>query len=263
MKKLSMVLWLSLIIDLIAIGGFFYYLQPQQATLNGLDYQEQEALKELYPIAKLIAIAIAIQMVSVLLLFVHKKLALFLAMLSGFMTLPLGFVYIIGFLFSYNNCRFDGFPLFKLVNKKQLSPYLHFRQERFYIITVLLGVAAIIQLSAEVSMGNIGFVVPIGKVLASAAIVFAFNGIRLAFRPVLGIYGNQLVITPSAFSKTYQVDCKQVLMKKKGEKTISFVIQTNSLKEVVNINRNLIEIVDAYAGVDEIEKKLTQQGAIE
>ncbi|KOY60134.1 hypothetical protein AM629_21090 [Photorhabdus heterorhabditis] len=263
MKKLSIVLWLGLIINLIVIGGFFYYLQLQQTAQNSLSYQGQEVLKELYPIAKLIAIAIAIQMVSVLLLFIHKKLALFLAMLSGFITLPLGFVYIIGFLFSYNNLRFSGFPLFKWVNKKQLSPYLHFRQERFYIIAVLLGVAAIIQLSAEVSMGYTGYEASMGKVLASAAIVSAFNGIRLAFRPVLGIYDNQLVITPSAFSKTYQVGCDQVLMKEKGKNIISFVIHTDSLKEVVNINRNLIEIVDAYAGIDEIEKRLIQQEAIE
>ncbi|MCC8457438.1 hypothetical protein [Photorhabdus aegyptia] len=263
MKKLNMVLWLGLIIDLIAIGGFFYYLQLQQASPNGLDYQEQEALKEFYPIAQLIAIAIAIQMVSVLFLFVHKKLALFLAMLSGLITLPLGCVYIIGFLMSYNNLRFAELPLFNSVNKKQLSPYLHFRQERFYIVAVILGVAAIIQLSAEVSMGYIGYEAPMGKVLAGAAIVSAFNGIRLAFRPVLGIYGNQLVITPSAFSKTYQVGCEQVIMKEKGKNIISFVIQTNSLKEIVNINRNLIEIVDAYAGVDEIKKRLTKQEAIE
>ncbi|WP_131817626.1 hypothetical protein, partial [Photorhabdus australis] len=77
MKKLSIVLWLGLIIDLLFIGGFFYYAQLQQTDLNSLTYQDQEALKEFYPIAKLVAIAIAIQMVSVLLLFVHKKLALF------------------------------------------------------------------------------------------------------------------------------------------------------------------------------------------
>ncbi|EQB98428.1 hypothetical protein [Photorhabdus temperata] len=69
MKKLSIVFWLGLIIDLIAIVGFFYYVQLQQTALDSLTYQDQEALKEFYPIAKLIVIAIAIQMVSVLLLF--------------------------------------------------------------------------------------------------------------------------------------------------------------------------------------------------
>ncbi|EYU14886.1 hypothetical protein [Photorhabdus aegyptia] len=254
MKKLSIILWLGLIIDLIAIGGFFYYLQLQQATQNGLNYQDQETLKELYPIAQLIAIAIAIQMVSVLFLFVHKKLALFLAMLSGLITLPLGCVYIIGFLMSYNNLRFAELPLFNSVNKKQLSPCLHFRQERFYIVAVILGVAAVVQFSITASMAIL---------LVVAAIVSAFNGIRLTNRPVLGIYGDQLVITPSLFSKTYQVGCEQVAMKKKGEKTISFIIQTDSLKETVNIKRDLIRTTDDHADIEEIEKKLTQQGAIE
>ncbi|OWO78850.1 hypothetical protein B5C26_22980 [Photorhabdus luminescens] len=257
MKKLSIILWLGLIIDLIAIGGLFYYLQLQQATPNGLDYQEQEAFKELYPIAKVIAIAIAIQAVSVLLLFVHKKLALFLAMLSGFITLPVGCVYIIGFLMSYNNLRFAELPLFNSVNKKQLSPYLHFRQERFYIVAVILGVAAVVQFSI------FSITASMGVLLVVAAIVSAVNGIRLTNRPVLGIYGDQLVITPSLFSKTYQVSCEQVAMKKKGEKTISFIIQTHSLKETVNIKRDLIRTTDDHADIEEIEKKLTQQGAIE
>ncbi|MFD0707519.1 hypothetical protein [Photorhabdus akhurstii] len=254
MKKLSMVMWLGLIINLIAVGGFFYYLQLQQASPNGLDYQEQEALKEFYPIAQLIAIAIAIQMVSVLFLFVHKKLALFLAMLSGLITLPLGCVYIIGFLMSYNNLRFAELPLFNSVNTKQLSPYLHFRQERFYIVAVILGVAAVVQFSITASMAIL---------LVVAAIVSAFNGIRLTNRPVLGIYGDQLVITPSLFSKTYQVGCEQVAMKKKGEKTISFIIQTDSLKETVNIKRDLIRTTDDHADIKEIEKKLTKPEAIE
>ncbi|ETS30721.1 hypothetical protein BB987_01300 [Photorhabdus temperata] len=202
MKKLSMVLWLGLIIDLIAIGGFFYYLQLQQATPNGLDYQEQEAFKELYPITQLIAIAIAIQVVSVLLFFVHKKLALFLAMLSGFIMLPVGCVYIIGFLMSYNKLRFAELQLFNSANKKQLSPYLHFRQERFYIVAVILGVAAVVQFSI------FSITASMGVLLVVAAIVSAVNGILLAFRPVLGIYENQLVITPSIFSKTYQLDYK-------------------------------------------------------
>ncbi|MBS9435506.1 hypothetical protein [Photorhabdus hainanensis] len=254
MKKLSMVMWLGLIINLIAVGGFFYYLQLQQASPNGLDYQEQEALKEFYPIAQLIAIAIAIQMVSVLFLFVHKKLALFLAMLSGLVTLPLGCVYIIGFLMSYNNLRFAELPLFNSVNTKQLSPYLHFRQERFYIVAVILGVAAVVQFSITASMAIL---------LVVAAIVSAFNGIRLTNRPVLGIYGDQLVITPSLFSKTYQVGCEQVAMEKKGEKTISFIIQTDSLKETVNIKRDLIRTTDDHADIEEIEKRLIKQEAIE
>ncbi|NHB94663.1 hypothetical protein [Photorhabdus cinerea] len=252
MKKLSIVLWLGLIIDLIAIGGFFYYLQLQQTALDSLTYQDQEALKEFYPIAKLIVIAIAIQIVSVLLLFVHKKLALFLAMLSGCITLPLGCMYVIGFLMSYNNFRFAELQTFDSVNRKQLSPYLCFRQERFYITTVILGVAAVVQFSITASMGIL---------LVVAAIASAFNGIRLTNRPVLGIYGDQLVITPSLFSKTYQVSSKQVTMKRKGKNTISFIIQTDSLKETVNIKLNLIKTTDDV-GVEEIEKKLTKQGSL-
>ncbi|KOY60520.1 hypothetical protein AM629_18835 [Photorhabdus heterorhabditis] len=256
MKKLSIVLWLGLIIDLLFIGGFFYYVQLQQTDLNSLTYQDQEALKEFYPIAKLAAIAIAIQIVSVLLLFVHKNLALFLAMLSGCITLPLGCMYIIGFLMSYNNFRFAELQTFNSVNRKQLSSYLCFRQERFYITTVILGVAAFFQFSISTS--------PMWILLVVAAIASAFNGIRLTNRPVLGIYGDQLVITPSPFSKTYQVSSKQVTMKKKGKNTISFLIQTDSLKETVKIKRNLIKTTDD-AGIDEIEeieKKLTKQGSL-
>ncbi len=174
-------------------------------------------------------------------------------MLSGCITLPLGCMYVIGFLMSYNNFRFAELQTFNSVNRKQLSPYLCFRQERFYITTVILGVAAVVQFSITASMGIL---------LVVAAIASAFNGIRLTNRPVLGIYGDQLVITPSLFSKTYQVNSKQVTMKKKGENTISLIIQTDSLKETVNIKRNLIKTTDD-AGIDEIEKKLTKQGAIE
>ncbi|KAA1183149.1 hypothetical protein [Photorhabdus heterorhabditis] len=255
MKKLSITIWLGLIINLIFLWVIFYCAQLWQTTPDSLTNEEKTIFEMFSVITMPMAISIGMQAISVLLLFFHRKLALFLAVLSSFITLPWGLVYIIGFIFSYNNFRFAEFQLFNLENRKQLSFYVSFRSGYFYLMAGVLTLLGIFQLIMGVSMGGM---------LIGVAIVSLFNGIRLTNRPVLGIYGDQLVITPSPFSKTYQVSSKQVTMKKKGKNTISFLIQTDSLKETVKIKRNLIKTTDD-AGIDEIEeieKKLTKQGSL-
>ncbi|MBS9444248.1 hypothetical protein [Photorhabdus heterorhabditis] len=254
MKKLSITIWLGLIINLIFLWVIFYCAQLWQTTPDSLTNEEKTIFEMFSVITMPMAISIGMQAISVLLLFFHRKLALFLAVLSSFITLPWGLVYIIGFIFSYNNFRFAEFQLFNLENRKQLSFYVSFRSGYFYLMAGVLTLLGIFQLIMGVSMGGM---------LIGVAIVSLFNGIRLTNRPVLGIYQDQLIITPSRFSQTYQVSCDQVTIKKKNRRVIHFVFHMNSSEEVVDISRNLIaRDNDSIEGIDEIEKKLTEQGSL-
>lgn len=102
MEKRHIAVWIGLALNLIFLGIISYIPSALEPYRDELDYQMQQLIEVLPYVKILMTGGMAAQLASLAFLRNQPKLGLVLAMIGGIIFIPLGFIFIVGYLYDYN-----------------------------------------------------------------------------------------------------------------------------------------------------------------
>nr|WP_282558899.1 hypothetical protein [Providencia alcalifaciens] len=233
MKYLSVTLGFGLFLNVLFVLFIWQFsaLFPTHSDMygTGLSYVERETISILSALLQPFCIAIIVQVFSVLILFKFPKLGLTLAILSAIIMLPLSFVFIVGYLYSYENS----------VNRV-LTPYnstqdpdirILFRTNQIKATSAFMVVAGIICLF-------IGF--NLGGLLLIVGIVRLCNAVRLNNKFIIGLYNDNLILTPNAYANTYLIPLNTVSVIENGFSSLELSVSLPELNKKFTVKKDLL-----------------------
>ncbi|HHR5880703.1 TPA: hypothetical protein ACS7XF_000616 [Providencia alcalifaciens] len=233
MKYLSVTLWFGLFLNVLFVLFIWQFsaLFPTHSDMygTGLSYAERETISILSALLQPFSIAIIVQVFSVLILFKFPKLGLTLSILSAIIMLPLSFVFIVGYLYSYENRVNRALTLYN--NTQDPDIRILFRTNQIKATSVFMIVAGIICLF-------IGF--NLGGLLLIVGIVRLCNAIRLNNKFIIGLYNDNLILTPNAYANTYLIPLSVVSVIENGFSTLELSVSLPELNKKFTIKKDLL-----------------------
>lgn len=245
MKYLSVTLWFGLFLNVLFVLLIWQFsaLFPTHSEMygTGLSYAERETIRILSTLLQPFSITIIIQMFSVLILFKFPKLGLILSILSAIIMLPLSFVFIVGYLYSYEN----------RVNRA-LTPYnntqapdirILFRTNQIKAMSAFMVVAGIICLFIGVNLGGLLLIV---------GFVHLCNGVRLNNKFIIGLYNDNLILTPNAYANTYLIPLNAVSVIENGFSSLELSVSMPELNKKFTVKKDLLAGEDSSQVLEKI-----------
>ncbi|ELY3086190.1 hypothetical protein SME02_003218 [Klebsiella aerogenes] len=203
---------LTLIGIIINLAMFLLVLNEVNSLSDYYGYDRTlRLIKDL--VTTLIPLAIVAQVVSVLLLPKAPRVGIVFAYLGGITMVPIGLVFLIGYLFSYErycNANLD-------VYNPEAAVDISKPEDKNYKLTcdtsrfVPTGAIALCMGVIVLVMG-----VGIGYLLVAVGVINIWNGVRLKERVMIGLSGDKLIVKPKLYSDTFIVPLSEVVLTDKG-----------------------------------------------
>lgn len=274
MKKISITLWAGLLINVFLTGIAWFNLS--EAT-NGYNYDDSYRLWSI--VFPLFIAALIIQLISVGLLFKAPKAGRIVAGIGAFIMLPIGLVFFMGYMSSYEKTTTQGMKVFsdsddeENINTEENADSnlqteanseentetnedvkLHFKTTPFFVNGVIFAV-----LGGAVMLMGLGT----GGLMVGAGVLALVNGFRLNNRVVIGLSKNELVVTPGIYSETYRVPFENVTVTHMDNRLFKLHIQTQEVNKICTLRKAWLEGERDYvsASMESILSKLTAQSA--
>lgn len=246
MKKLSLAVWVGLILDLVLLGCIWWITTTLNDYQDALDYSDRQLATVLSYLYMPMAISLILQIISLPILFKIPKLGLTFAVLGSICFLPLSLVFITGYSISYENWINKKLPRF---SPQPTDITLKSKSSRFN----LLGVIYII-------LGGIMLVIgaSIGSLIVGIAILSFYIAAHLKDRTMIGISQDKLILTPSQFSDTYLVPLKDVSLIKENRAMFKLHIQSEGIDRKCVFRKGMIEQADFQTTLTAIFSQLNK-----
>lgn len=186
MEKRHIAVWIGLALNLIFLGIISYIPSALEPYQDELDYQMQQLIEVLPYVKILMTGGMAAQLASLAFLRNQPKLGLVLAMIGGIIFIPLGFIFIVGYLYDYNRVVYRSLKTVPKLAQLPFEVLLKFNKQRQISMAVLYGILGVALLV---------FGMDIGGIMVAVAIVLVINARRIQYYPMLAIAGDNLLFT--------------------------------------------------------------------
>lgn len=195
MEKRHIAVWIGLALNLIFLGIISYIPSALEPYRDELDYQMQQLIEVLPYVKILMTGGMAAQLASLAFLRNQPKLGLVLAMIGGIIFIPLGFIFIVGYLYDYNRVVYRSLKTVPKLAQLPFEVLLKFNKQRQISMAVLYGILGVALLV---------FGMDIGGIMVAVAIVLVINARRIQYYPMLAIAGDNLLFTPGQYAVCYE-----------------------------------------------------------
>ncbi|QLK63543.1 hypothetical protein GE278_22410 (plasmid) [Enterobacteriaceae bacterium Kacie_13] len=274
MKKISLMLWIGLFINILITCIAWFNLS---ATAGGYDYDHSHQVWAI--VFPLFIAALVMQIASIGLLFLTPKVGRIIAGIGAFFMLPIGMVFFMGYMSSYEKKTNQGMTVFSASEEERninteggtglITPAegnteeiteanedvkLLFKTTPFFIN----GVIFIVLGGAIMAMG-----LGTGGILVGAGVLALVNGFRLKNRIVIGLSKDELIITPGLYSETYRVPYNNVKVTHVDNRIYKLHIQTPEVDKTCTLRKGWLEGERDYVStaMGNILSKLTEHNA--
>lgn len=250
MKGISKLAWLGLALN-IGYLAVVWYITTQTADL----YQElkpfaQNAVDFLTFMLLPFLLSVLLQIISLPVLFKHAKWGLGLAITGSLAILPLGLLFLIGYLFSYERFRNRPLQLLAPGEKEKLSSQLIFKTSMFFVQGLItLGIGLFILLDG----------VSVGWLLVCSGLLFFSNAIRLNQRIMIGVLNDKLVITPALYAETYLIPLQNVTLIKENKNLFKLHLFAAGVDRKCTFSKKMISGEDSQKVLADILSKLATE----
>lgn len=275
MKRISLTLWVGLLINIIITCIAWFNLSE---TAGGYDYDHSHLLWSI--ILPLFVVALTMQIASIGLLFLAPKAGRIIAGIGAFFMLPIGLVFFIGYMSSYEKKSNQGMTVFSSSEEENNinaeggtglntpaegitqentemneSMKLYFKTTPFFMNGVVF-----IVLGGVIMVMGLGT----GSILVGAGVLALVNGFRLNNRVVIGLSKNELIITPGIYSETYRVPYNNVKVTHMDNRLFKLHIHTPEVDKACTLRKAWLEGERDYvsAAMENILSKLTEPNGV-
>ncbi len=252
MKKISLILWIGLLVNI-----FITCIAWLNLSVAPGDY-DYDSLNRLWSIIlPLFIVALIMQIASIGLLFRAPKAGRIIAGIGAFFMMPIGLIFFMGYMSSYEKKSNQGMAIFpsseeeENINTEEKpssntptegngdenvetneSLKLYFKTTPFFIN----GVVFIVLGGAIMAMG-----LGTGGILVGAGVLVLVNGFRLKNRIVIGLSKKELIITPGLYSETYRVPYNNVKVTHMDNRLFKLHIQTPDVDKTCTLRKAWLE----------------------
>lgn len=186
MEKRHIAVWIGLVLNLIFTGIIAYIPSALEPYRDQLDYQTQQLIEVLPYVKILMTGGIAAQLISLASLRNQPKLGLIFAMIGGIIFVPLGFIFIVGYLYDYNRVVYSSLKSVPKLAQLPFEVLLKFNKQRQVSMAAMYAVLGVVLLVIGMDFGGI---------MVAVGIVLMINARRIQYYPMLAIVGDNLLFT--------------------------------------------------------------------
>ncbi|MFZ1874580.1 MAG: hypothetical protein WAU54_17645 [Chania sp.] len=251
MNKLSKLIWVGLIVNAALLGAVCFFSASAKDIYSELSYSERD-LVDVVSLMKIpFIIALAMQIVSLPVLFKVPKAGLTLAIISSLVMLPLSLVFMTGYLFSYEKQCNKNLTLLPQSEKNTLTMALSFKTSQL-LMQGLLFIALGLFVCFFSGMAT-------GWLVVGAGVLSSCNSFRLKNRTMIGMSQDKLVITPGLFADTYLVPLSDVTLIKEDKRLFKLHIKSAGIDRKCTFRKGLIKEDNYPVVLEGLLSKLTKQ----
>lgn len=253
MEKRHIAVWIGLVLNLIFLGIISYIPSALEPYRDQLDYQMQQLIEVLPYVKILMTGGMAAQLASLAFLRNQPKLGLVLAMIGGIIFIPLGFVFIVGYLYDYNRVVYRSLKTVPKLAQLPFEVLLKFNKQRQISMAVLYGILGVALLV---------FGMDIGGIMVAVAIVLVINARRIQYYPMLAIVGDNLLFTPGQYAVCYEAPLSAFTVITDNRAELKLHIRTAELDRTFRIAKaDLLQ--DEQNTLDKILARLKRPSVIQ
>ncbi|HCU0877687.1 hypothetical protein [Morganella morganii] len=253
MEKRHIAVWIGLVLNLIFLGIISYIPSALEPYRDELDYQMQQLIEVLPYVKILMTGGMAAQLASLAFLRNQPKLGLVLAMIGGIIFIPLGFIFIVGYLYDYNRVVYRSLKTVPKLAQLPFEVLLKFNKQRQISMAVLYGILGVALLV---------FGMDIGGIMVAVAIVLVINARRIQYYPMLAIAGDNLLFTPGQYAVCYEAPLSAFTVITDNRSVLKLHIRTAELDRTFRIAKaDLLQ--DEQNTLDKILARLKRPSVIQ
>ncbi|MBW5406294.1 hypothetical protein ACISK3_08465 [Morganella morganii] len=253
MEKRHIAVWIGLVLNLIFLGIISYIPSALEPYRDQLDYQTQQLIEVLPYVKILMTGGIAAQLASLAFLRNQPKFGLTLAMIGGIIFIPLGFIFIVGYLYDYNRVVYRSLKSIPKLAQLPFEVLLKFNKQRQISMAVMYGVLGVVLLVIGMDFGGI---------MVAVGIVLLINARRIRYYPMLAIVGDNLLFTPGQYAVCYEAPLSAFTVITDSRSVLKLHIRTAELDRTFRIAKaDLLQ--DEQNTLDKILARLKRPSLIQ
>ncbi len=247
MKSVNLLVWIGLSLNLVLVLASWFFTVDYQELYGELGYRDRMLLDAIAVLRYYFAVSLVLQILSVIFLDKANKLSFGLAIISCLGMLPLSIVFLIGYLFTYNDYVYRGLKTFSLNETGKLDTYLNFATVRYFMLGAFATVAGVFMFFTDMPMSMLIIVVGVLNMI---------NGIRLGPRPVIALMGDNLVFTPALMSNTYIISIEHVDLVESKKGKFKIKLNLEGLEKKITFQKNIMENDKDSSALEKILAKI-------
>lgn len=254
MAKVSKLVWVGIIINIISISSMWFFSLLDQDIIDELSYDDRQIIRISSLAVIPITIATVIQIISIPVLFKIPRLGFILALLGSIISLPLSLVFWTGYLLSYENHYNRNYAMFK---QQPLDAFLTFNTTKLAVqgvIFTVLGLGLMI-----VGVENTSF---FGAMTTGFGIIIFYIAYRQKNKVMIGLAQDKLVLTPSMYTETYFIPLRDVSLIKDTSRLFKLRIKSTDVDRKCTFRKKFIAEDNYQETLKNILSKLSTQESI-
>ncbi|MEQ5033176.1 hypothetical protein ABN085_16970 [Morganella morganii] len=253
MEKRHIAVWIGLVLNLIFLGIIAYIPSALEPYRDQLDYQTQQLIEVLPYVKILMTGGIAAQLISLAFLRNQPKLGLIFAMIGGIIFVPLGFIFIVGYLYDYNRVVYSSLKSVPKLAQLPFEVLLKFNKQRQVSMAAMYAVLGVVLLVIGMDFGGI---------MVAVGIVLMINVRRIQYYPMLAIVGDNLLFTPGQYAVCYEAPLSAFTVITDNRSALKLHIRTAELDRTFRIAKaDLLQ--DEQNTLDKILARLKRPSVIQ
>jgi len=254
MNKISKVVWVGLLVNIAWFGVVWYGMASVQDVYDELSYSDRKFF-DIFSYLKIpFCISIAMQIISLPVLFKLPKVSKALAFIGSLLMLPVSLIFIIGYLISAEKHCNNGLAVYVAGESNMPDNELNFATSKFAMQGILFIVIGTVLVFVGVSTGWL---------VACAGVVALSNSIRLKKHIMVGLLQDKLIITPGIYSDTCLVPLSDITLIKEDKKVFKLHIRSAGVDRKCTFRKNMIEEENYQPALEDIISKLARQNSSE
>lgn len=229
MSQRNRMKWFGFALNIIALIAPLLYLKYQSGSNAFYHY--------LYDFLSVMLVPILLSLLSQSFSFIFlsrlPKVGLTFAILGSVLMLPISIIFLVGYLFSYEQIRNKGLALFPHPKTgRSYKGTLRYRASYFTLRGVLfLLVGALLLTIAP----------PVAGIIMGTAVLLLAISSRLEGTIMLAINNNNLIITPSLFSASYLVPLPNIYLAGETNNAFKLSIKVDNYQRTITFVKSMIE----------------------
>ncbi|WP_154754602.1 hypothetical protein [Erwinia sorbitola] len=246
-KEINIITWVGLLINIILFGFFWFLSFYYEIMINEL-YLSEHQLPRIFSVIYIpFGIAVAVQFISLMILFKFPKSGRALAVISSMVMLPLSLVFLIGYMFSYEKHCSENLAVY---NKQPADIGLIFKSSSALMQGVLF-----IALGLFVIFLGLGA----GGLVAGVGVLSLCHSFHLKNRTMIGMMQGNLILTPGIYSDTYIIPLADVTLIKEDDRLFKLHIRSAGVDRKCTFRKGMIESEKYQEPLKEILSKIARQ----
>ncbi|MCU6273161.1 hypothetical protein KWI08_04420 [Morganella morganii] len=229
MEKRHIAVWIGLVLNLVFLGIISYIPAALEPYRDELDYQMQQLIEVLPYVKILMTGGIAAQLLSLAFLRNQPKAGLVFAMIGGIIFIPLGFIFIVGYLYDYSRVIYRSLKTVPKLAQLPFEVLLKFNKQRQINMVMLYGAIGVVLLVMGMDIGGI---------MVAMSIVLLINARRIQYYPMLAIVGDNLLFTPGQYAVCYEAPLSAFTVMTNSRSVLKLHIKTGELNRVFRIAKS-------------------------